>query len=150
MAFDKDKAAIGVTLFGPMGVALGETTIRNPCKETDTSYTTHTVRENANFELNNRVYSKDFIIQSGILKKYMGNSEVLQIPDGVIQIDDLAFDSCESVKIITLPSSVNSIGAYAFSDCINLSDISLNYGLTTIEQGSFLGCANLKKVVIPD
>ena len=79
MAFDKDKAAIGVTLFGPMGVALGETTIRNPCKETDTSYTTHTVRENANFELNNRVYSKDFIIQSGILKKYMGNSEVLLI-----------------------------------------------------------------------
>ena len=48
MAFDREKAAAGVTLFGPLGAVLGESTNSKHNDGGTTSYTANSAQENAN------------------------------------------------------------------------------------------------------
>ena len=67
--------------------------------------------------------NEEFVIESGILKKYNGSGSEVIIPEDVIGIDDNSFFDCEEVTIITIPQSVNSISGHAFFECNNLEGI---------------------------
>ena len=72
--------------------------------------------------------ASDFIIENGVLKKYVGPGGDVVIPEGVTAIEPYVFDYRKDVKSITLPKS-----------------------LTKIHRGAFIGCKSLTEIIIdPD
>lgn len=65
--------------------------------------------------------SKDFVIEKGILKKYVGSGGDVVIPDGVKTVGDGAFFFCSNLTHVTIPDKVMSIGQMAFSGCQKLT-----------------------------
>jgi len=110
--------------------------------------------------------ASDFVIENGILKKYVGPggdvvvpegvTEIgerafyfckgltsLVIPDSVICIGETAFASCKSLTRVTVPNSVTSIGDRAFEDCSSLDSITISENITSIGNEAFKGCVGL-------
>ena len=75
--------------------------------------------------------------------------EELIIPEGVTDIDDQAFQSC-NLKSVKLPNSVINIGKYAFAQCHNLTSFIFPKGITKIADGVLYNDENLQYVYIPD
>ena len=92
---------------------------------------------------------KDFIIEDGVLKNYLGTGGDVTIPDSVTSIGDSAFSECENLTSITIPDSVTSIGGWAFEWCTNLTSITIPDGVTSIGDSAFRGCSNLTSITIP-
>lgn len=69
--------------------------------------------------------NKDFKIENGVLLEYLGNDENVVIPDGVTEIADRAFISCQTIKNVKVPFSVEVIGKLAFAFCNNLININV-------------------------
>jgi len=60
------------------------------------------------------------------------NTTILRIPDTykgkpVTEINDFAFQGCNSLTDVTIPSSVTSIGQYAFTGCNGLQSITIPF-----------------------
>lgn len=72
--------------------------------------------------------SDDFVIETGMLKKYTGNGGSVIIPNGVTSIGESAFWYCRGLKSITVPKRLEA----AFKECRSLEKV--NY---TGEDGSF-------------
>ena len=113
---------------------------------------------------------RDFIVEDGVLERYVGDSEKVEIPDGVkeigkfvfhgnskicevsipasvIKINEYALSECHSLKKITIPGTVKVIDDSAFSSS-GLNEVELFNGITKIGEGAFTFC-QLKEVVIP-
>ena len=115
--------------------------------------------------------ASDFIIENGILTKYVGPGGDVAIPEGVTAIGEFAFSNssitavtipknvksiewnafmnCRNLKSVSLPKSDIKIGTGAFFGCRNLTDIVIPEGVTTMGSGAFYDCWNLKKIVLP-
>lgn len=91
----------------------------------------------------------DFIIENGMLTKYIGEGGDVVIPDSVTSIGEEAFRDCKNLVSITIPDSVTSIGEKAFCNCGNLETINIPDNIEKICNGTFLNC-NIKAIVIPD
>jgi len=103
--------------------------------------------------------------------------EVVELPEGLIRIEDMAFHSCETLKRINIPSTVTEIGNCAFQHCSfkcyeelvidlpsnlcrlgqrafqfcqSLQRINIPSGVTAIEQEIFWDCISLKVVSLPE
>ena len=94
--------------------------------------------------------TNDFKIENGYLKKYIGNSAHVIIPNTVTAIGFLAFHGYENLQNITIPESVTKIHSGAFYGCKNLQSITIPNGITVIDLDTFRGCENLQSVTIPD
>ncbi len=57
--------------------------------------------------------ASDFIIDNGVLKKYVGPGGDVVIPDGVAVICDRVFENCKLTSV-SIPKSVKTIGMSAF------------------------------------
>ena len=75
--------------------------------------------------------------------------EEIQLPEGITEIEDLTFCSCEKLKRITIPEGVTRIGAAAFQYCTALEEVILPKNLEKIDENAFYGCTALKRIVIP-
>ena len=116
---------------------------------------------------------KDFVMEHGVLKKYSGTDEIVQIPEGihtvgyaafrdnkhirevylpeqVRRIDSLAFAGCENLQQISLKNGLEEIGYSAFEFCVKLQRIVLPHGLRMLDRMAFLGCSNLAEISFPD
>ena len=49
--------------------------------------------------------ASDFIIENGVLTKYVGPGGDVVIPEGVTEIRYWAFDGCENLKSVFIPKS---------------------------------------------
>ncbi len=103
----------------------------------------------AEWENQERAANTDgFEIENGVLKKYTGKAEHVEIPGTVTSIGDLAFSECENLKSVIIPGTVKSIGNSAFYGCETLTDVVLSEGVESI--GSFVFYASgIKSVAIP-
>ena len=75
--------------------------------------------------------------------------EVVELHEGLLEIDDIAFYNCVALKSIKIPSTVTRIGQWSFSDCTKLEEIELNEGLTNIGKCAFTNLLTLKQITIP-
>lgn len=62
----------------------------------------------------------DFVISNNALLKYTGNEKDVVIPDGVIDVVDMAFKDNYTIEAVFIPASVHSVGRGAFTGCKNL------------------------------
>lgn len=69
--------------------------------------------------------TNDFIIENGVLSKYVGSGGDVIVPDGVTAIGFEAFAHNETVTSVFLPDSVNFIRHGAFGFCKNMTHIRL-------------------------
>ena len=68
----------------------------------------------------------------------------------VTSIGNDAFNSNNSLTMVSMPNSITSIGANAFQDCIGLTSISIPNNVTNLGMAAFWGCTGLTSVIIPD
>ena len=81
-------------------------------------------------------------IKGGILRKYRGDEPGVDIPDGVLAIDEYAFRGTD-VHHVSIPGSVAVIGVYAFNDCHRLAGIEIPDGVSVVGGSAFSRCKNL-------
>lgn len=68
-------------------------------------------------------------------------------PEGLIIIDEYAFEECEWLSAVTWPSTLTVIGEGAFCGC-GFSELQLPEGLEVINAAAFSVCP-LEKVILP-
>ena len=76
--------------------------------------------------------------------------DVYQIPKGIKEIGDSAFNACKNLKMVIIPDSVTSIDDYAFNGCTNLLRIVVPDSVTMIGAYAFNDCSSLKEITLPD
>ncbi len=67
----------------------------------------------------------------------------LEIPEGVIAINDGAFGGCTNLTSVTIPESVKHIGEMVFYGCTSLESVTLPNSLDQIPANAFDGCESL-------
>ena len=123
--------------------------------------------------------ASDFVIENGVLEKYVGPGGDVVVPEGVTSIGDWAFEDCEKLQSITLPDSVTSVGSFAFVGCGEIEfhisaeaanrpeyfvikngclkkyvgpggDVVVPEGVTSIGDWAFGNCGSLASITLPD
>ena len=84
-----------------------------------------------------------FVIENGVLKKYIGPGGDVVVPGGVTSIGNNAFYNCTSLTSVTIPDSVTSIGTRAFYDCSSLTSVVIPESVMSIGGEAFRGCSGL-------
>ena len=74
---------------------------------------------------------------------------MIDIPDSCTEIEENTFYSCEHLKRVRLPKNLKTLNDSLFQWCSELTDIQLPETLETIGHDVFGGCAALEKIVIP-
>ena len=75
---------------------------------------------------------------------------IYAVPEGVLIIDDYAFFSCDSLKILSLPESLIGVGHFAFSRCAKIKSLPLPKGVKFVGMGAFRDCTSLTSTRLPD
>lgn len=81
---------------------------------------------------------------------HLSKIESIELPDGILEIQSLAFNGCSSLTKLEIPNTVRKIGSEAFSFCSNLKEIKLPRGLKTITKRMLAYCTSLEEIIIPD
>jgi len=69
-------------------------------------------------------------------------TEPIKLPEGLLTIQEGAFEYCQSIPSISFPSTIQTIGTQAFSNCFNLSSIICDaVDPPSIGSGAFDGVA---------
>lgn len=101
----------------------------------------------------------DFLIEDGILKKYLGKEKKVIIPKGVKKIGYRAFrkddkeenywEGNDNVEVVIIPDGVLEIDGFAFANCHKLTEVSIADSVEIIHDDAFKWCENLQKVIFP-
>ncbi len=67
------------------------------------------------------------------------NVTAVELSDGVKEIGDCAFRSCQSLESVSFGASVKSVGSYAFFGCTGLPSLAFDDALVSIGEGAFYG-----------
>ena len=89
------------------------------------------------------------INKQGVLERYYGRDEEVEIPYGVTTIGYRAFEKCEYIKRVKIPEGVTGIEDKAFLGCENLESVALPDSLVYIGKFAFLDCKSLRKINFP-
>lgn len=92
---------------------------------------------------------KGFLIENGVLLRYLGEQAQVHVPRGVRRIGGQAFSGCARVSSVELPESVEQIDGGAFANCTNLTQVRLPRYLDRIGEGAFLECESLTDITLP-
>ena len=93
--------------------------------------------------------ASDFVIENGVLKKYVGLGGDVIVPEGVTKIGFQTFYKNKSITTVTLPQGLITIDGYAFGGNTAITEITFPDSLKEIGQHAFIGCTGLKDVMIP-
>ncbi len=106
--------------------------------------------------------NKEFVIENGILTRYLGHEQDVIIPDGTEIIDYDCFsmapytdnhspsECVENIETVKIPEGVTEIRAGAFSFLKKLRSVSLPNSLKKIGGSVFMACESLEGVRLPD
>lgn len=97
-----------------------------------------------------KLYDKQgFFILGNMLVACDGENEVVEIPEGITQIENSVFYHRLEIKKVIMPNSVRVIKANAFGCCKNLADLTLSQNLEYIRTYAFGYCSSLTELNIP-
>ncbi|MDO5148899.1 MAG: leucine-rich repeat domain-containing protein [Oscillospiraceae bacterium] len=91
-----------------------------------------------------------FNIIDGVLKKYTGSESTVNIPQGIVKINQLAFMKNTCIQNVVIPTGVKEIGRTSFIGCINLKSVLIPDTVLTIDSDAFSSCTNLKNIELPE
>lgn len=78
------------------------------------------------------------VTRIGLLVFYMHDELInVTIPNGIIKIDNGAFQNCKNLSEITIPSSMITIGEAAFAECESLKSVTIPNSVTKIDSYAF-------------
>ncbi len=92
----------------------------------------------------------DFKIIDGVLEEYLGEEQIVFVPEGVSVIGEQAFERNSKIKRVHLPEGVIHIAYGAFESCRNLEEINFPTTLKSIGTFAFAWCNKLTTVVVPE
>ena len=92
------------------------------------------------------IYSKDFVINAGVVTKYLGSSEVVTIPEGVSELSPCLFWDNQIIKEVRLPNSLISISGDTFYNCNNLEKVKIPVNCKFMGNNPFAGCPKVKVI----
>ncbi len=72
----------------------------------------------------------------------------VELPDALIRIGSNAFKNCTALKSVNL-KNVSFVGEYAFLGCSSLHEITFGENIGYLCNGTFLGCSVLEEILIP-
>ena len=95
--------------------------------------------------------ASDFIIENGVLTKYVGPGGDVVIPEGVTEIGADAFRApgAALLKSVAFPKGLLHIGVRAFQGQEKLKQVVLPESLQAISAGAFAECKGIKNVQFP-
>ncbi len=73
-----------------------------------------------------------------------GSAEEFHVPDGVVRIENMAFEQCRNLKTVYLPESVTVIGWGAFYRDQNLERVFLSSAIECLYNDSFIQCPKVE------
>ena len=88
-------------------------------------------------------------IENGVLIRYTGREEELQVPEGICTVGEGAFKGCASLKKVVLPRGLNCIMGDAFKGCRKLEEIIIPDGVSYIGRYAFHRCHALRRIILP-
>jgi S-layer homology domain. len=81
---------------------------------------------------------------------FMADITAVSLPDGLINIGDMAFFNCTGLREVTIPEHVEWIGQMSFAGCTGLSALTLPASVEGIYFDAFSGCTGLRSVTLPE
>ncbi|MDE7292154.1 MAG: leucine-rich repeat domain-containing protein [Treponemataceae bacterium] len=93
--------------------------------------------------------TNDWLIEDGIVKRYLGTASDVKVPKGVKAVGNSAFFQRKSLKSVEIPEGVTWIGLSAFVGCENLISVEIPDSVELIGNSAFSGCKSLRSVFIP-
>ena len=91
---------------------------------------------------------RDFVIENGVLKKYVGKGGDVVIPDAVTSIGNRAFSISTGLTKVTIPDSVTKIGDDAFWCCSGLITVIISDSVASIGKRAFSPCDHLTNIEV--
>ena len=83
--------------------------------------------------------ASDFIIENGVLKKYVGPGGDVVIPAEVERIGSMAFYDHKTLTSIIIPDHVKELGERVFKGCTHLQTVTIPDTAKIIGKPSLLG-----------
>lgn len=83
------------------------------------------------------------VINDGIFA-YRKDVVKVELPEGVEEISNNAFENCVRLEEVICPASLKTIGDEAFADCVNLTKISYGDDVE-VSSSAFKGCKKINK-----
>ena len=93
--------------------------------------------------------ASDFIIENGVLTKYVGPGGDVVIPEGVTEIGNYVFEECQTLKSVFIPEGVTRIGTKAFY-CSSIKSVNIPTTVDSYGAQAFSGCHELTTVDLPE
>ena len=94
----------------------------------------------ANPQIVSHAVHKDTKYICGIGFEGVKTLENIILPDGLLVIDNGAFQLCSELKKINIPDSVTTIYGSAFNECVKLEEVTLGKGLVKLGEYVFNRC----------
>ena len=91
----------------------------------------------------------DFVIKEGVLVKYKGAADKVEIPPIVTEIESKVFEKNSKLVSVTIADSVKRIGARAFDKCTSLKEVELGVGVRYIGEYAFARCTAIEEITFP-
>lgn len=92
----------------------------------------------------------DFVIENGVLTKYVGPGGEVILPEGITEVGKNAFIWCINLSRVTIPGSIKAIGDCAFRGCSKLAGVNQFTGVQTIGSEAFADCKSLYEITLPE
>ncbi|MBQ7379117.1 MAG: leucine-rich repeat domain-containing protein [Clostridia bacterium] len=91
-------------------------------------------------------------IKNGAFQETYDMQHILEevvVSEGIVVIENLAFQGCRSLKSVVLPDSLEVLGDSVFYACNVLSEVTFGDNLREIGDSCFHGCFELKEIDLP-
>lgn len=74
----------------------------------------------------------------------------INLPDTIEFIGKQAFEYCDRLAEIIMPNSIKEIGDAAFHCCYNIRKVVVSNGVNNLKSATFMGCESLTDIILPD
>ena len=91
----------------------------------------------------------DFVIEQGVLQRYLGEAVNVVVPSCVTNIEETAFAGKTNLVSVTIPDGVMSIGDWAFYGCSGLLSVTIPDSVANVGDYAFGFCSELVTASLP-